>query len=314
MSSVTPWVVSLVVVLAIGGAATAWIRTVLRRRDETAAGIVALSAMSWREFIGVVLETLARRGYTRVIDRSDPAGDGEYTLARDGRHWLLLCKHGSAFVLGNATVTELASDIRLHNAAGGLLVTQGRIADEARAPAKLQHIELLDGATLWPEMRELLPAAHSEAIRDAAGQRARQRVLLSWLAALLGGVIVFMALPAPRDDAPAATTVTPVDPVAPVPEPAPVAAAPIDPLPDAATLEVQRRDVANAVSTLAMVDRAVWSTNSTLEVILLDTDSDAIAVICPLVERYPALASSRIQLTPPPGSDAQVRFRQCRSY
>jgi restriction system protein len=313
LSSATPWIVSLVAVLAIGGAATAWIRTVLRRRDETAAGIVALSAMSWREFIGVVLETLARRGYTRVIDRSDPAGDGEYTLSRDGRNWLLLCKHGSAFVLGNATVNELASDIRLHNAAGGLLVTQGRIADEARAPAKLQHIELLDGATLWPEMRELLPAETSEAIRAAASQRARQRVLLSWLGALLAGVVVFMAMPAPREEVPAAA-VAPVEPVPIAPEPAPVAAAPVDPVPDAATLETQRRDVANAISTLAMVDRAVWSTNSTLEVILLDPGSDAIAAICPLIERYPALASSRIQLTPPPGSGVQVRFRQCRSY
>jgi restriction system protein len=63
-----------------------------------------------------------------------------------------------------------------------------------------------------------------------------------------------------------------------------------------------------------MVDRAVWTTQSTLEVFLLETDSDAIPSICPLVERYPALASSRIQLTPPPGSQAPVRFRQCRVY
>jgi hypothetical protein len=33
-----------------------------------------------------------------------------------------------------------------------------------------------------------------------------------------------------------------------------------------------------------------------------------------LVERYPDLAASRIQLTPPPGSGEQVRFRQCRAY
>ena len=94
----------------------------------------------------------------------------------------------------------------------------------------------------------------------------------------------------------------------------------IDPLPDAATLEVQRRDVANAVSTLAMVDRAVWSTNSTLEVILLARSGQEAGALRLAQESLAAgiydhdLVSSRIQLTPPPGSDAQVRFRQCRSY
>jgi hypothetical protein len=86
--------------------------------------------------------------------------------------------------------------------------------------------------------------------------------------------------------------------------------------PDDATLEQQRRDVASAVSTLPMVDRVIWSTTSTMEVFLaaVDADHDPFTTICPLIERYPALAASRIQLTPPPERDAQVRFRQCRNY
>src|SRR3546814_9248585 len=63
-----------------------------------------------------------------------------------------------------------------------------------------------------------------------------------------------------------------------------------------------------------MVDRAVWSTQSTLQVFLLDGRGNAFDHICPLVVRYDALASSRIQLTPPPGSELPTRFRQCRSY
>src|SRR3546814_1133621 len=62
-----------------------------------------------------------------------------------------------------------------------------------------------------------------------------------------------------------------------------------------------------------MVDRAVWSTQSTLQVFLLDGRGNAFDHICPLVVRYDALASSRIQLTPPPGSELPTRFRQCRS-
>jgi hypothetical protein len=221
-------------------------------------------------------------------------------------------------VLGIAVVNELANDIRLGNAAGGLLVTQGHFADEARKPAKLQRIELLDGATLWPEVRDIIAGERLAAIRAGAEQRARQRVLLAWLVALLAGIAVFFLLP--RREAPADTPTTPVE------QQPPAAASPVPDMPDArqaqraaeamdeVTLEQQRKDVANAISTLPMVDRAALSTQSTLEVFLLETDSDAVAVICPLMERYPSLAASRVQLTPPQGSQAPVRFRQCRSY
>ena len=313
MSPAVLWVASVIVMLVAGVAATFFIRRVLMARDETAAGLVALSAMSWREFIHLVLEVLARRGYGRVVDREAPAGDGDYTLVRNGAHWLLSCKHGSAFVLGNATVNELASNMRLQSAQGGLLVTQGRIAEEARAPAKLQRIELLDGATLWPEIRDLVPPGQLAAIRAGAAERARQRVLAAWLLALLAGIATFMLLPRaeppPADSAPPAAGVRPAAATAGAP---PAAASSVPP--DEATVQRQRAELARAISTLPMVDRAGWSTSSNLVVLLLETDSDAFAAICPLVESYPALSSSRIQLNPPQGSSAQVRFRQCRSY
>jgi hypothetical protein len=309
--------VSLIVVLAIGGAATLYIRGVMLRRDETAAGIVALSAMSWREFIHLVLEVLARRGYSRLVDRDTPSSDGEYTLVRNRERWLLSCKHGSAFVLGHAAINELAGDINVQGAAGGFLVTQGKIGDEARGPARLQRIELLDGPTLWPEIRDLIPPAQLETIHADAAQGARQRILFAWLIALLAGIAAFVSLPrapvAPGTDVakqPATAPAQPQSAGAPAQPDADTAQA----MPDAAQLERQRKDIANAISTLPMVDRAIWTTQSTLEVFLLETDSDPIPSVCPLVERYPALASSRIQLTPPQGSQAPVRFRQCRVY
>jgi restriction system protein len=319
VNAVLIWVVSLIVMLALGGAAAFYILGVLRRRDETAAGITALSAMSWREFIHLVLEVLARRGYSRLVDRDTPSSDGEYTLVRNRERWLLSCKHGSAFVLGNAAINELAGDINVQGAAGGFLVTQGRIGDEARGPARLQRIELLDGPTLWPEIRDLIPPAQLDTIHAEAGQRARQRILFAWLIALLTGIAVFVSLPrapdTPEADA-AAAKQPPAVPATPAlgKTPAQPGAEAPQAMPDAAELERQRKDVANAISTLPMVDRAVWTTQSTLEVFLLETDSDAIPSICPLVERYPALASSRIMLTPPQGSQVPVRFRQCRSY
>ena len=313
------WTIALAVAIAIGVAGTLYFRIVVMRRDETAAGLAALAAMSWREFIHLVLEALARRGHARVFNREDPSGDNDYTLERDGKHYLLSCKHGSAFVLGGAHVTELANEIRLANAAGGILATQGRISADARPAAKVQKIELLDGPTLWPELRDSIdPQLRAVIVADAA-TKARQRTLLSWLLALVAGIAVFLLLPA-APEAPVSSAPTVDRAIQPAREPVadmPVAAEPtFDPAapPDGPSPEQQRQTVADAVSTLPMVDRAVWSTQSTLQVYLLDTRTDAFTEICPLLLRHDALASSRVQLTPPPGSDAQTRFRQCRSY
>src|SRR3546814_4752230 len=98
--------------------------------------------MSWREFIHLVLDALARRGYARVFNREDPSGDNDYTLERDGKHYLLSCKHDSAFVLGGPQVVELASEIRLANAAGGILATQGTISADARPAADRKSTRL----------------------------------------------------------------------------------------------------------------------------------------------------------------------------
>lgn len=315
------WLLAIVVALAVGGTATWLAHGPLRRRDETGAGIAALSAMSWRGFIGVVLDALGRRGYRRLVDRESPAGDDDYTLLRNGGHWLLSTKHGSAFVLGRPAVHELSAAMGVAGAAGGLLVTPGRIDGDARQAARGQPIELLDGATLWPELRPLLPAAVVAPIAEASARRARERSLAGWLLALVLAVAVFALVPAPG---PAATDrmATPAAPAAAaVPGDGTVAIGQDEghgerPVadPDAATLALQRRELAAAVATLPMVAKTLWSTSSTLEVILADTRDDPVAAICPLVERYPALASSRIQLTPPPGSDRPVRFRQCRTY
>lgn len=323
MTASAHWIIAIAVAALVGTAGTLYFRVVVQRRDETTAGLSALAALSWREFIHLVLDALARRGYARVHNR-DAAGDEDYTLERDGRRWLLSCKHGSAFVLGSAQVAELANEIRLANAAGGILATQGRIAAEARPSAALQHIELLDGASLWPELRDLVDARQLDAIVAGARRKARERTLLSWLLALVAGLGVFLLLPeaAPAPDAapgaePAATEVpaAPVAaPVAPSPLPAQATPAPVAAAAGEATLERQRQDVADAVSTLPMVDRAVWSSRSTLQVFLLETRTDPIPQICPLLLRHDALAPTRLQLTPPAGSSAPTRFRQCRSY
>src|SRR3546814_4252953 len=131
----------------------------------------------------------------------------------------------------------------------------------------MQRIELLDGPTLWPELRGLIDPQQRAAILADAATKARQRTLLSWLLALVAGIAVFLLVPASPESAaaaaPAATRI--IQPAGdagkPVPDPWIAAPAPDD----TSTLEQQREDVADAVSTLPMVDRAVWSTQSRSE-------------------------------------------------
>ena len=83
---------------------------------------------------------------------------------------------------------------------------------------------------------------------------------------------------------------------------------------DPQELERRRKDLATAVSTLPGIDKALWSTQSTLLVYLSEDLPDPMSSICPLLERYDELAASRIQLQPPAGSARPVRFLQCRAY
>lgn len=309
MGAIAHWLVSVLVMLLIGGAGTAIMWGVLRPRDKTAAGIRALAATSWREFINMVLAALAERGYSRVVDRETASGDTDFTLERDGSHWLLSCKHGSAYVLGKPAVTALANDVRMANARGGFLVTLGRILDEARRPAAQANIELLDGQALWPKLRERIGSAELSAIRTATAARARQRVLACWLVGLLAGIATFMLLPAsqpltsPAAETPTVSRTAEVDAAVP-----PVSERLKGELP----VQEQRDTVRRAAATLPMVSHALWSSQSTLELQLLDAGEDAMPGVCQLLGSFPELSSSRIQLTPPAGSGLPVRFRQCR--
>ncbi|MET0328572.1 MAG: restriction endonuclease [Luteimonas sp.] len=306
----TQWIAAIGVAVAIGFAASFYFLTFQRRRDETSAGIVALSAISWRGFIGMVLQALRNRGYVQVVDLEDVSGDRDYMLERNGGRWLLSCKHGATFVLGRNAVQALSSEVLLKSAAGGLLVTQGRIDGEARSAAGKQRIELLDGQTLWPELRDLLPAGELDAIRAKTGLDARRRSLLGWLFALLAGVATFLAMPAPAAPA-AAAAASNANTGSGATAPATVRIE----APPHAPIETQRSDLTRALLTLPDVERAVWATSSTLQVFVSRIDDQTIVdAVCAQVLRQPDLTSSRLMLTPPADSGQSARFLQCRSF
>ena len=239
------------------------------------------------------------------------AGSGQ----RDGRDWLLSCKQGANYRIGRKQVDELADAVRFDSAAGGVLATLGRI--DAEAYRNPRGIELIDGPTLWSLIDPLIPPSlHQDLAEKARVQVAREQRLGWGLALAVGlavGVLTAMVIPA--DPARAPSNSSPTAPASTPPE-SPSAATPADAAPAPAMDEgAQRQAVAEGVSTVAGVDRAVWSTPSTLVVYQSGEDIDAyVPAICAVLEQYPDLRASRLQLQPPPGSRNSVRFRQCRAF
>jgi restriction system protein len=309
------WLIPIASVLLIGTGATLYLHRVLLPREESAAGVAALAGMRWRDFIHIVLDALIHRGYERTFEPQAAGEEGDYMLEREGQRFLLSSKHGAAYVLGSTAIAEFANVIRMRGAAGGLLVTPGQFAPEARPLARAQRIELLDGPTLWPELRPLLPDDQRIAISAPSQAYTRRLVGYAWVGAFAVGMLLFGLFPhdeAANDTTASVTTTAvvrpPAEPTA-TPPPVPVAKVPEDPT----VLRRRRTEVAAAISTVPGVDRAIWETQSTLLVHLLD-DSDPLSAICPLLERYDELAATRLQLQPPAGSSKAVRFVQCRVF
>ena len=190
----------IVVFLLIGGLASAWLLGVRLRREQQATGIMALAGMHWREFQRLVLEVMARRGYRQAgsTDMSDDHGLIE--LEHGGRMSLLSTKHGTAYVLGPATIAEFASDLQLRGATGGWMTTLGNVTADTRSLARVQKIELLDGHTLWAEIEPQLDPAQRAEIMGAVRARANRHVLLAWVLAAVAGIAMFLL---PGRDAPA---------------------------------------------------------------------------------------------------------------
>lgn len=322
--SVSSLLLALVIALALGAGGTYYFWNLRRRQDEATAGTRALAAMRWREFSHFVLDAMRHRGYDllTIDDEAERGQQTEFMLSKNGQRFLLSCKHGAAYRLAAPAVAELAANIRFQGVSGGLLVTPGQIEPEARAPAAEAKITLIDGETLWPEIAPLLPHSLRDASRHAADARAKRQIGLTWAGAIVVGFALALltggssdsqsepgAKPAVATPAPAARPVT-AAPVAEAPVAVPMTGIPAN---SPEEEEQQRVAVVRKLSSLPGIDRAMWSTKSTLLVNLDDGTSDMLTEVCAVLERYDNLRTSRVQLQPPPGSTQAVRFRQCRT-
>lgn len=319
-----PLLIALIVFVLAGIAGTAFLRRLPTEPDDLQRGLAHLAGLRWRDFAKLVLHAMQARGYEVMRDDGDPADSlptdgGDILLQQGSQRTLLSCKYGNASVVGAQSILGLGKSAELRGAHSAIVVSPGRFDDEARRVAAQQHVELIDGATLWPEVK---PFIGGDIAADPAPTAANRNIAIAWVGAAALGAVAWMLAQGLQPASPAGvetaivTQPAPARAAAPKPTPGSPASAVADQAvpTDQAALDRRRAETANAISTLAGVDRAIWSTQSTLLVYLAAENADPSAALCPLLERYPELAASRVQLQPPQGSDKPVRFKQCRSY
>ncbi|GAB2502378.1 restriction endonuclease [Pseudoxanthomonas sangjuensis] len=311
------WLTGLLIALLLGIAASLYLWLLRRRAEENAAGLHALAGMRWREFARLVLAAMERRGYRQISAGPEDVREqsANFLLGKDGRQLLLACKHGSAYRIGSATVDEIAADIRLRGAQGGILVTQGILDQGGRDKAARHDIEVLDGTRLWAELKPLVDEGLRKHVVDDATTRAGRHTGFAWLAAIALGAVVALLLPGMPDEANAVATASPSAPAtatqaktAPQPPVASVAAPPTE-----EELEKERAEVAKSMAGIDGLVRGIWISRSTLAVDRKVGEDLAWSLVCTELARHPNLALTRVQMNPPPGSDEQVRWRQCES-
>lgn len=331
----SPILIALAVFVVLGLAATAWLRrppSASAESQAAARGAGQLGTLRWRDFTRLVLQAMHGRGYRTVVEDgmpSDgiPTDGGDIVLERKGQRTLLSCKYGSGSIVGAQALLGLGGSATLRGAQRVIVVTPGGFDEEAIRMARQQDIELIDGEDLWPEVRPYVarpahdPTAAPAPVEASPKPTGPKALGIAWGGAAAVAAVAWMiaqglqpAAPATSAATNAASQATPAQAAMPAAAATPAIedanVVPTDPV----ALERRRKETANAISTLFGVDRALWSTQSTLVVYLSTDVGDPSSELCPLLERYPELAASRVQLQPPQGSSKSVRFKQCRSY
>ncbi|KAF1717989.1 hypothetical protein CSC74_03565 [Pseudoxanthomonas yeongjuensis] len=313
------WLFGLAITLLVGAAATAYLWLIRRRDDETAAGLLALAGMRWRDFSRLVLEAMELRGLARIpsAHEENQEHSSSFMLSGEGRRLLLACKHGSAYRIGSAAVDEFASEIRLRGTKGGILVTEGVLDKDGLEKAERHNIEIIDGPRLWPTVKPMVEGKLQQRIVGNASARARRHIAIAWLGSVTLGLAVALVFPSVLNPtgasaaAPVAAKLAPA--VAPAAQPTTgttsVAAASAE-VTEADT-EKHRAEISRKLSRISGISRGVWISRSTLAVDRLVAEQDAWPLVCSQLYAYPDLALTRVQMNPPPGSDEQVRWRQC---
>ncbi len=329
---------TVIVFAAVGGW---WFGLHRRSQEEAIAGVKILATMKWRECLGLLLLALRDEGFAE-IGQQGASGESasEFLLNRDGKRYLLTYKHGTAYRIGESSIREMSSSLNLMGVDRGILATLGQAEQLAHTMSQRADMRLIDGVSLWHLIRPHVDSNTLANVTDVARDKTRRQLWLSGLGSVIAGLLVFAVLPsnpeqpsfearpsavtpvvlAPADTAPTTPAPPAAVDTAPVVAPSPTPAAPTTPATqptpavNAYSDTEQRAEIVKLLKTVSGVDRANWSSQSTLAVRLAtaDTDLDSIlSQVCTTLTPFGELRYSRLQFEMPENSGIPVRWRRC---
>jgi restriction system protein len=104
-----------------------------------------IANLSWQDFEFLLSEWFKKQGYTTELTGGGGADGGiDIKLYKEGKLYLVQCKHYKASKVPVMVVRELYGVMTAQKAAGGFVVTSGRFTSEANYFAKNINIELID--------------------------------------------------------------------------------------------------------------------------------------------------------------------------
>ncbi len=302
------------------------------RRHEHAFGLAQLAELSFGELQVVVEQGLRERGLGALREEREDvfASTSSDVLLTDGSALQLLrLKHGAGLQVDAAGILELANRRDARRATAAILVTTGSLHRDALAAAGQSGIQVVHGPALWDLVHHHLPPRLRERIANRRVVEMRKRGSLLVLGSLLAGAcgafvasklaeLAFRPPARSAEQAPVRTAPTrTLGPPPPSSAPAEnrVRAEPLD----AETLAQRRADAVHQVRQFDTVSHAIWSTASTLVVVLepdADLDDDStFEQVCAVLRPTEELHSSRIQLEllgADPAKTRAARWRQCQ--
>ena len=316
--------------IALVAGARFWFNRIQKAKEITAIGMEVLATRSWREALALMVKALEVDGMVAGTELADVNGatSGERLLRRGNRSVLLVYKHGTTYRIGQAAVR----DVELRREKAGIdeaiLATLGQVDEEARAAAKTMGLELLDGPGAWLKIENLLEdRVRADVAREAEEKVRGPRTMATLGAMFLGAVIVFFGSQAGErlgtmgdmsgtstdTGSPQTNAAAPAAAKAPAPAPALEANSPaveVLAISEDAAAAVRRAALAQAVMDVPGIDRASWSTATTLVISLSRrvTPETATDAICAMAQIYPEVHESRLQFD---SVGAETRWRRC---
>jgi hypothetical protein len=185
---------------------------------------------------------------------------------------------------------------------------------------------LIDGPALWPKIQDYAPISITAHVKTVAAAQTQKGLWTGAIASVFLGIVTFLVgnVLSPAESsaqsvvaAPAAvhsSALAPEDPTLKQINETARLMAQVANLTDQQRAE-RRVKAAKEVSAIVQIGSAGWSTQSTLQLNLKQTDgqdADLIAEVCRILIQYEELRFTRVQLDPPDQSNTPVRWRQCQ--